>query len=265
MRTKIKFNELRHALENAKVLKSDVVLIPRVVYGDDYRSSICGSYYNSVYTYGYFQEYTPTLTHVNELWSELPFLRKICLHAKDIQPFIRECTQLNIPLDEVYIEHYNLQLRGYDNQPYEITKATKIISESTEDGQYREIELMDYQPTETYFANIDYAYNSSESLVEKWDTSKDSEFSEIMNSKAAEGGQLWIPDCIKNDDKYKGIVLTLSSTFLNVSKGDKVYLTLKRCKYNDIPHSFFVVFDIVKPKKKCTLSSYMWCLETEIY
>lgn len=262
MRTKIKFNELRHALENAKVLKSDVVLIPRIVYGDDYRSSIYGVYGNSVYTYGYFQEYTPTLTHVNELWSELPFLRKICLHAKDIQPFIRECTQLNIPLDEVYIEYYTLQLRGYDNQPYEITKATKIISESIGEGQYREIELMDYQPIETYFANIEYAYNSSELLVEKMDTSKDSEFLEIMNSKAAEGGQLWIPDFIKNDDKYKGIVLTLSSTFLNVSKGDKVYLTLKRCKYNEIPHSFFVRYDIVKPKKKCTLSSYMWCLET---
>ena len=254
MRIKIKFNELRHALENGKILKSDILLIPRVVYGDDYRSSICGVYGNSVYTYGYFQEYTPTLTHINELWSELPFLRRICLYTKDIQPFLRECIQLNIPLDEVYIEYYTIQLMGYDNQSYEITKASKIISESTEDGQYREIELMDYQTIETY--------NSSEVLVDKMDISKDSEFLEIMSSKAAEGGQLWIPDCIKNDDKYKGIVLTLSSTFLNVSKGDNVYLTLKRCKYNEIPHSFFVRYDIVKPKKKCTLSSYMWCLET---
>jgi hypothetical protein len=84
------------------------------------------------------------------------------------------------------------------------------------------------------------------------DITNDKEFNDIMSLKAADGGAMWYPTCLNNGNhKY---CLTLSSNILNISKGDRVSITIYDLDYQP---TFIAQFTVEKPKKKIVLNYYI--------
>ena len=261
----IEFGILRDALEKAKTLKCDVVSIPSIVvpmnssaevkmhYNIDLLDNVfLGVYGKSIYVKGEFLEYKEPTVIIN-----INTLKSISLWSKDVNVFFREMDALGVNKDKVIIDLEDIWINGML-----YTRGVSIRSMSTEDGQHTTLYLIDGRELITKAKVLIREYmRNLYSVMDSINIMDDEEFLQILSSKTAVGGQMWIPKYLKNSLKWNGHVITLANNFLNVSKGDSVCLSIKDDNYNTIPHSFIADFTVFKTKKKCILETYMWNLK----
>lgn len=276
----VNFNIIRLVLEEAKNLKSDIIIIPQLLFQSDIESSILGVSANSIVTFAnlsnldIFRDNCP-------LWND-DSLKFISLSSKEISPFLKIIydyaesltrTQLNINDPKVKIPK-NKILENLPRSAY-IRYRKYIVNGEVQSVAYR-LEVYDINGdilqnllgNNTLVASIINLINYDVNLfnikryrnlwmtginVGTIDITNDIRFNTIMNSKTTDGAQIWIPDEEIYGSIYKPYILYLNKAFLNISKGDSVRLSIVDF-VPEVPINYFLAsFEITKPKKKCKL------------
>lgn len=276
----VNFNIIRLVLEEAKNLKSDVIIIPQLLFQSDIESSILGVSANSIVTFA-------TLSNLDILRDNCPLwnddsLKFISLSSKEISPFLKIIydysesltrTQLNISDPKVKTPK-NKILENLPRSAY-IRYRKYIVNGEVQSVAYR-LEVYDIHGdilqnllgNNTLVASIINLINYDVNLfnikryrnlwitginVGTIDITNDIRFNTIMNSKTTDGAQIWIPDEEIYGSIYKPYILYLNKAFLNISKGDSVRLSIVDF-VPEVPINYFLSsFEITKPKKKCKL------------
>ena len=276
----VNFNNIRLVLEEAKNLKSDIIIIPQLLFQSDIESSILGVSANSIVTFA-------TLSNLDifrdncPLWND-DSLKFISLSSKEISPFLKIIydytesltrTQLNINDPKVKTPK-NKILENLPRSAY-IRYRKYIVNGEVQSVAYR-LEVYDINGNilqnllgnNTSVASIINLINYDVNLfnikryrnlwmtginVGTIDITNDVRFNTIMNSKTTDGAQIWIPDEEIYGSIYRPYILYLNKAFLNISKGDSVRLSIVDF-VPEVPINYFLAsFEITKPKKKCKL------------
>ena len=276
----IEVNIIRLVLEEAKNLKSDIIIIPQLLFQSDIESSILGVSANSIVTFAnlsnldIFRDNCP-------LWND-DSLKFISLSSKEISPFLKIIydysesltrTQLNISDPKVKTPK-NKILENLPRSAY-IRYRKYIVNGEIQSVAYR-LEVYDIHGNilqnllgnNTSVASIINLINYDVNLfnikryrnlwmtginVGTIDITNDIRFNTIMNSKTTDGAQIWIPDEEIYGSIYRPYILYLNKAFLNISKGDSVRLSIVDF-VPEVPINYFLAsFEITKPKKKCKL------------
>ena len=276
----VNFNNIRLVLEEAKNLKSDIIIIPQLLFQSDIESSILGVSANSIVTFAnlsnldIFRDNCP-------LWNDNS-LKFISLSSKEISPFLKIIydyaesltrTQLNISDPKVKTPK-NKILENLPRSAY-IRYRKYIVNGEVQSVAYR-LEVYDINGNilqnllgnNTSVASIINLINYDVNLfnikryrnlwmtginVGTIDITNDIRFNTIMNSKTTDGAQIWIPDEEIYGSIYRPYILYLNKAFLNISKGDSVRLSIVDF-VPEVPINYFLAsFEITKPKKKCKL------------
>ena len=276
----VNFKNIRLVLEEAKNLKSDIIIIPQLLFQSDIESSILGVSANSIVTFA-------TLSNLDifrdncPLWND-DSLKFISLSSKEIIPFLKIIydysesltrTQLNIsdtkvktPKNKIlenlprsayiryrkYIVNGEIQSVAYRLEVYDINGniLQNLLGNNTSVASI--INLINY---DVNLFNIKRYRNLwiSGINVGTIDITNDLRFNTIMNSKTTDGAQIWIPDEEIYGSIYRPYILYLNKAFLNISKGDSVRLSIVDF-VPEVPINYFLAsFEIIKPKKKCKL------------
>lgn len=277
----VNFNDIRLVLEEAKNLKSDILIIPQLIFQCDINSSILGVSANSIVTFAnlsnldIFKENRP-------LWND-DSLKFISLSSKEISPFLKIIydyaeslarTQLNIGDPKVKTPKIKI-MENLPRSAY-IRYRKYIVNGEIQSVAYR-LEVYDMHGdilqnllgNNTAVASIINLLNYDVNLfnIERYrnlwvsginvgtiDITNDARFNDIMNSKTTDGAQIWIPDEEIYGSVYRPYILYLNKAFLNISKGDSVRLSIVDF-VPEVPINYFLVsFEIIKPKKKCILN-----------
>lgn len=276
----VNFNNIRLVLEEAKNLKSDIIIIPQLLFQSDIESSILGVSANSIVTFA-------TLSNLDILRDNCPLwnddsLKFISLSSKEISPFLKIIydysesltrTQLNISDPKVKTPK-NKILENLPRSAY-IRYKKYIVNGEVQSVAYR-LEVYDIHGdilqnllgNNTSVASIINLINYDVNLfnikryrnlwmtginVGTIDITNDIRFNTIMNSKTTDGAQIWIPDEEIYGSIYRSYILYLNKAFLNISKGDSVRLSIVDF-VPEVPINYFLAsFEITKPKKKCKL------------
>lgn len=276
----VNFNNIRLVLEEAKNLKSDIIIIPQLLFQSDIESSILGVSANSIVTFA-------TLSNLDILRDNCPLwnddsLKFISLSSKEISPFLKIIydysesltrTQLNISDPKVKTPK-NKILENLPRSAY-IRYRKYIVNGEVQSVAYR-LEVYDIHGdilqnllgNNTLVASIINLINYDVNLfnikryrnlwitginVGTIDITNDIRFNTIMNSKTTDGAQIWIPDEEIYGSIYRPYILYLNKAFLNISKGDSVRLSIVDF-VPEVPINYFLSsFEITKPKKKCKL------------
>ena len=276
----VNFNNIRLVLEEAKNLKSDIIIIPQLLFQSDIESSILGVSANSIVTFA-------TLSNLDifrdncPLWND-DSLKFISLSSKEISPFLKIIydysesltrTQLNISDPKIKTPK-NKILENLPRSAY-IRYRKYIVNGEVQSVAYR-LEVYDINGNilqnllgnNTSVASIINLINYDVNLfnikryrnlwmtginVGTIDITNDVRFNTIMNSKTTDGAQIWIPDEEIYGSIYRPYILYLNKAFLNISKGDSVRLSIVDF-VPEVPINYFLAsFEITKPKKKCKL------------
>ena len=276
----VNFNNIRLVLEEAKNLKSDILIIPQLLFQSDIESSILGVSANSIVTFA-------TLSNLDifrdncPLWND-DSLKFISLSSKEISPFLKIIydysesltrTQLNISDPKIKTPK-NKILENLPRSAY-IRYRKYIVNGEIQSVAYR-LEVYDNHGNilqnilgnNTSVASIINLLNYDVNLfnikryrnlwmtginVGTIDITNDIRFNTIMNSKTTDGAQIWIPDEEIYGSIYRPYILYLNKAFLNISKGDSVRLSIVDF-VPEVPINYFLAsFEITKPKKKCKL------------
>ena len=276
----VNFNNIRLVLEEAKNLKSDIIIIPQLLFQSDIESSILGVSANSIVTFA-------TLSNLDILRDNCPLwnddsLKFISLSSKEISPFLKIIyyysesltrTQLNISDPKIKTPK-NKILENLPRSAY-IRYRKYIVNGEIQSVAYR-LEVYDNHGNilqnilgnNTSVASIINLLNYDVNLfnikryrnlwmtginVGTIDITNDIRFNTIMNSKTTDGAQIWIPDEEIYGSIYRPYILYLNKAFLNISKGDSVRLSIVDF-VPEVPINYFLTsFEITKPKKKCKL------------
>lgn len=276
----VNFNNIRLVLEEAKNLKSDIIIIPQLLFQSDIESSILGVSANSIVTFA-------TLSNLDILRDNCPLwnddsLKFISLSSKEISPFLKIIydysesltrTQLNISDPKIKTPK-NKILENLPRSAY-IRYRKYIVNGEIQSVAYR-LEVYDNHGNilqnilgnNTSVASIINLLNYDVNLfnikryrnlwmtginVGTIDITNDIRFNTIMNSKTTDGAQIWIPDEEIYGSIYRPYILYLNKAFLNISKGDSVRLSIVDF-VPEVPINYFLAsFEITKPKKKCKL------------
>ena len=217
----VNFNNIRLVLEEAKNLKSDIIIIPQLLFQSDIESSILGVSANSIVTFA-------TLSNLDILRDNCPLwnddsLKFISLSSKEISPFLKIIydysesltrTQLNISDPKIKTPK-NKILENLPRSAY-IRYRKYIVNGEIQSVAYR-LEVYDNHGNilqnilgnNTSVASIINLLNYDVNLfnikryrnlwmtginVGTIDITNDIRFNTIMNSKTTDGAQIWIPD-----------------------------------------------------------------------
>lgn len=276
----VNFNNIRSVLEEAKNLKSDIIIIPQLLFQSDIESSILGVSANSIVTFANLSN-LDIFRNNCPLWND-DSLKFISLSSKEISPFLKIIydyaesltrTQLNISDPKVKTPK-NKILENLPRSAY-IRYRKYIVNGEIQSVAYR-LEVYDINGdilqnllgNNTLVASIINLINYDVNLfnikryrnlwmtginVGTIDITNDIRFNTIMNSKTTDGAQIWIPDEEIYGSIYRPYILYLNKAFLNISKGDSVRLSIVDF-VPEVPINYFLAsFEITKPKKKCKL------------
>ena len=277
----VNFNDIRLVLEEAKNLKSDILIIPQLLFQSDIESSILGVSANSIVTFSNLVNLKEINLWNRLLWNE-DSLKFISLSSKEISPFLKIIydyaesltrSQLNISDPKVKTPK-NKIMENLPRSAY-IRYRKYIVNGEVQSVAYR-LEVYDIHGdilqnllgNNTSVASIINLINYDVNLfnikryrnlwmtginVGTIDITNDARFNTIMNSKTTDGAQIWIPDEEIYGSIYKPYILYLNKAFLNISKGDSVRLSIVDF-VPEVPINYFLAsFEITKPKKKCKL------------
>lgn len=279
-RIEVPFMPIKVILEKAKNLKTDTVLIPQAPYNIN-PFKIVGVSANSIFTIADFDDLkyqmgeNPTI-----LWDENDLIY-IQLYLKDISPFLKIITdraesdarkELNIKDPKVKTPKEAIPIHfpkmcTIECHRYLINNKSRSIGTYLavydKDGNIMTNTLGNNSVTNSFINLYDFdidrnvgnilAYmRASNVVVENLDITEDPLLNSILLSKTTEGAKLWIPNGDKRLSRY---ITYINKAFLNISKGDKVYLTI----YDRLPsmnYRYYIMnFKIDKPKKGIHLNT----------
>lgn len=276
----VNFNNIRLVLEEAKNLKSDIIIIPQLLFQSDIESSILGVSANSIVTFA-------TLSNLDILRDNCPLwnddsLKFISLSSKEISPFLKIIYDYSESLTRIQLNISDTKVKTPKNKILEnlprsayIRYRKYIVNGEVQSVAYR-LEVYDINGdilqnllgNNTLVASIINLINYDVNLfnikryrnlwmtginVGTIDITNDIRFNTIMNSKTTDGAQIWIPDEEIYGSIYRQYILYLNKAFLNISKGDSVRLSIVDF-VPEVPINYFLAsFEITKPKKKCKL------------
>jgi hypothetical protein len=108
-----------------------------------------------------------------------------------------------------------------------------------------------------------FAYQHSSFVVQNQEITNNESFMNIANAKAGIGAEMWVPEGVGNftTEEAHRYTMSLTGTLLNISKGDKVFVTIKDRLAGRTGYNFIVRFDVYKIKKAMTISYYMMMLK----
>lgn len=259
IKTTVDPNLIWSVLEQAKLMKSEFVLVPNMLLQKSVLTSVAGISYDSIVTLGYFHDLNNPPFY--NLWSDKDnALSCIALEGKSINQFMQE--------------H-----RAYYGETAEF-RPFNIYSEKFFTGEYRgiglsineskddEAEPCPRMPLFSHYAFLGkinsmlFAYENSSTVVQDIDLTNNEDFMFIANAKAGVGALMWVPEIGElKGKKATEYTMSLTGTLLNISKGDTIKCTIKDRITGRSGYNFIVRFDVSKPKKRCVLSYYMMMLK----
>ena len=241
-------------LEAAKILKSEYVIIPRVLMQSSDRSSILGISYNSIVTTSHF--YSLEDPKYYNLWDGTSDVEYIVVATKDINPFLRDVTGYKA-FHENYDKNYmSINYTLHNNGMKNIGIAHSLTNIYLKNA----IPLFQYHDLLFKIDGMIFGKNNGSIVIPRTDLRSNQEFLDIIHSKAGVGAQIWIPE-MANSEKLYQYAMSLTGTLLNVSKGDYIEYRI----YDKIPnhsgYNFITEFIVNKPKKRCGLLYFMMFLK----
>lgn len=257
--TQIDQNKIWTVLEHTKLLKSEFVYVPQMLLQQTPLTSIMGLSYDCIVTIAQFYDLKNPSYY--ELWSDTNnALKGIVLEGKSVNQFIQDhrvCFGETEEFHPFYIysdKYFTGEERGIGCALVE-PKNDETINGPT-------IKLFPHDPILGKINSMLFAYENSSYVVRDIDLSKNEEFLSIINSKAGVGATLWVPKIGEmNNVNAAEYSMSLTGTLLNVAKGDTVKCTIKDRITGRSGYNFIVRFDVIKPKKNCTLTYYMLMLK----
>lgn len=246
-------NCISRVLGMGKNLKSEILIIPRIITQSTFQSSLVGISYDSVITLSYFRD----LTGVIELWEDksLPY---IALYTKDINEFLKVISDnsgdLELPSFEIDADEY-----CYGIGIYKIATNLRVIIKKKYSDSYINQPLPCISPYAAMnsILSMEQSITGGTKVVDRAVVTTDEKLRLIIDSKASFGAGIWIPQMPEIDPNNGPYYISLMPTLLNFSKGDEILFTL----YDDLVHwtgSFFIAeFEVVKHKKRCTIKTQM--------
>lgn len=243
-------DEFIDVLEESKNLKSEYVVIPRTITQTTPYTSVLGVSYDAIITVSIFESFKSFW--YTDIW-EYESIPYIALATKDINVFFQNHKAITSgsinPLEFEY-KTYNL---GPNN-------ALGIASKVYETIQDKKVEMPLVNPSKYLglITNMMYGVQNSTYVYELKELENDEQFRNIIDSKARDGGQIWIPNIPEKENEY---AMTLTGTMFNIAKGDNVSCIIRDNIDKRTGYHFIAQFTIHKPKKKCILIYYLILLK----
>lgn len=281
-KTKIDGHKLQIVLDECKVMKSEVTLLPRVLDNVQFNGTIRGC------SYGFAIHHEMISTklldpYFSVLWGS-PELDSIAFYTKDIN-------NMRQMYKEFYGEEADLSKCDLyiESAVYVVNNSTiflgrRLIDErSLVNGEYKV--FIDLLPTQEFYLYMNSwltrVYNSSVELdsltstnmslpsIDNMDITNNEDFRTIVDAKAGSGAGIWMVEYPENEllslPKYPRYLIeqgfpyavSLHPGILNIAKGDKVLFSLYPGMGFPFDQDFDVAFTIIKQKRGIELKVYM--------
>lgn len=247
------------ALEYAKTLKAEYVLIPRTVSQNSPYTSILGISYDAIVITSHFDAISKNPQNFVDLWEE-PTISHIALATKNINQFMLMHKGMVTPaLDasgkEIIPEVCGLEMSYttylIGNIPHSI--AYEIREPIGERNENPIIPLVVPQLLLVKIESMLYGLQNSVFVCNHTRVDQDEVFRKIIQSKARDGSAMWIPEIDSSKEKGIEYAMTLSGNMFNIAKDDEVYCTIKDNLAGKTGYNFIAQFDVKKVKKKCSI------------
>lgn len=238
---------LLDVLEAAKNLKSEYLIIPRIITQYIPTESVLGISYDAIVICSFFEEFE-SFSH-KALW-EYQNIPYIALASKDINVFFQNHrAKTDELISSCHFEYTSYNLEGANS----LGIAFKLVEENG-----IEMPLVNPYKYLGLINNMLYGVQNSSYVYELKELENDEQFRNIIDSKARDGGQIWIPNVPNKQNEY---AMTLTGTMFNIAKGDNVSCVIRDNIDKRTGYHFIAQFTINKPKKKCVLVYYMMLLK----
>lgn len=226
----IKRELLEEMLNTAKNVKSEIIIIPRILTAethilgmDDYsigKILYCDNKINTVY------------------WEDI-FLHYIALKSKDILNLNKMIKQYKVPPDEFII---NINRYTINNSIIDVANSI-IANIQDENGITAILPLIPYQ---FYIKQFNILLKQSK-YINKIDLNENEKFNEIANARSNIGSPMFI---IPIDGEY---CINLSPSLINMNNGDIVSIEIYSYDRFNI---YKLKLIVKKPKKKIRIETY---------
>lgn len=273
-KTKIDGHKLQIVLDECKVMKSEVTLLPRVLDSVQFSGTIRGC------SYGFSIHHEMVSTKLLDpyfaiLWDS-PELSSIAFYTKDInnmrqmyKEFYGE--EADFSKCDLYIES-----AVYVVNNFTVFLGRRLIDEkSLVNGEYKV--LIDLLPTQDFYMSMNdwltrmnaANINQHAIAVRGLDITENENFRTIVDAKAGSGAGIWMVEYPENEllslPKYPRYLIeqgfpyavSLHPGILNIAKGDKVLFSLYPGMGFPFDQDFDVAFNIIKKKRGVELKVYM--------
>lgn len=273
-KTKIDGHKLQIVLDECKVMKSEVTLLPRVLDNTQFYGTIRGC------SYGFAIHHEMVSTKLLDpyfatLWDS-PELTSIAFYTKDINN-----------MRQMYKEFYGEEADFskcdlyIESSVYVVNNSTvflgrRLIDEkSLVNGEYKV--FIDLLPTQDFYMSMNdwlarmnsINMNQYAIALRGLDITENEDFRTIVDAKAGSGAGIWMVEYPENEllslPKYPRYLIeqgfpyavSLHPGILNIAKGDKVLFSLYPGMGFPFDRDFDVAFTIIKQKRGVELKVYM--------
>ena len=273
-KTKIDGHKLQIVLDECKVMKSEVTLLPRVLDSVQFSGTIRGC------SYGFSIHHEMVSIKLLDpyfavLWDS-PELSSIAFYTKDIN-------NMRQMYKEFYGEEADLSKCDLyiESAVYVVNNSTvflgrRLIDEkSLVNGEYKV--FIDLLPTQDFYMSMNdwltrmnaANINQHAIAVRGLDITENEDFRTIVDAKAGSGAGIWMVEYPENEllslPKYPRYLIeqgfpyavSLHPGILNIAKGDKVLFSLYPGMGFPFDRDFDVQFTIIKQKRGVELKVYM--------
>ena len=273
-KTKIDGHKLQIVLDECKVMKSEVTLLPRVLDSVQFSGTIRGC------SYGFSIHHEMVSIKLLDpyfaiLWDS-PELSSIAFYTKDIN-------NMRQMYKEFYGEEADLSKCDLyiESAVYVVNNSTiflgrRLIDEkSLVNGEYKV--FIDLLPTQDFYMSMNdwltrmnaANINQHAIAVRGLDITENEDFRTIVDAKAGSGAGIWMVEYPENEllslPKYPRYLIeqgfpyaiSLHPGILNIAKGDKVLFSLYPGMGFPFDQDFDIAFNIIKKKRGVELKVYM--------
>ena len=265
--------KLQIVMEECKVMKSEITLIPRMLDSVQFGGTIRGCSYGFAIHYEMVSNKLLDPYFYN-LWENAD-LEYIAFYTKDInnmrqmyKAFYGE--EADLSKCELYIEYASYTVNGKT-----VNLGRRLVDQkSFKDGEYHiAIELL---PTQTFFMQMNdwltrMTVNQTNGgpALRGLDITENEDFRTIVDAKAGSGAGIWMVEYPENEllslpkhpryliDQGFPYAVSLHPGILNITKGDKVLFSLYPGFGFPFDQDFDVEFNIKKQKRGVELKVYM--------
>lgn len=247
---KIEPNNLLKILELAKIVTAEYIVIPRILYQNNFQNCISGITNRTIYSISKYDilniEQTPIV-----LWSE-PSIHYISFSMRQINPFIKALREELDSIGDITLYYHKYNVNNLNTSIGVLLTAKNSIKIKNSQGTLDwipAIELNNYNETLFHLRRMIENWNNSKPLFQK-SLTDDTEFREIWDRKTEEGAMAWTPAPDNYPDFMRPYILYLSKAMFSVSKKDEVFIELRNEVPNEFYDKFLIKFTVIKKKSK---------------